>query len=447
MSEISEIRRLAIDIEKEKEYNSCMNLKKLEMILADQQESLNVLLAEPTCRRAEEAQINLDSKLAQVVTGVRRSGKSTLCLNVLKQSDKPFGYVNFDDERLASLTGADLDEVLAAAYKVYGQFTHLFLDEPQNIPEWSLFVNRLLRSGMHVLITGSNSNLLAGELVTHMTGRYKEIKLLPFSFKEYCEFKKVDLESMTLKARALRSSAFDEYLKKGAFPEIASGEDPRSYIRTLIENIRTKDIERRYKIRYRLALKKLMDYVLNTVPATPDYDELAKLCGFSSRHTSENYVEYMERSFLVNRISKYSSKPRVRLVGEKLYAVDVAFMSERDNSMQGENLGWRMETIVALELLRRSRREFKDVYYYLEAGHECDFVVCDQRKVEALYQVTYDMSSNPKTRKREINGAVSAAKATGLREATIITYSELDEIEDSSGIRIHIVPISEWLPI
>lgn len=421
-----------------------MNLSKIQIVLADQKEILDGLLAFETCHRAEEGLINLDSKLAQVVTGVRRSGKSTLCLNVLRDSGKSFGYVNFDDERLANLTGSDLDDVLTAAYKVYGQFTHLFLDEPQNIPEWSLFVNRLLRGGMHVLVTGSNSNLLSGELGTHMTGRYVEIRLLPFSFREYCALKKVDSTSMALRARALRSAAFDDYLREGAFPEVAQGESPRSYVRTLIENIRTKDVERRYKIRYRLALKKLMDYVLNVVPMTPDFDELARLCGFSSRHTAENYVEYMERSFLINRVSKYSSKPRIRMVGEKLYAVDVSFMSERDNALQGENLGWRMETVVALELLRRMRPLFKDVYYYADSGHECDFVVCDRRKVESLIQVTYDMST-PKTRKREIGGAVAAAKVTGLKEATIITYSELDDIVDSSGVTVHLVPVADWL--
>lgn len=421
-----------------------MNLTKIQTVLADQRDILTELLNTDTCHRAEERQINLDSRLAQVVTGVRRSGKSTLCLNVLRDSGKSFGYINFDDERLAGLSGADLDDLLAAAYKVYGQFTYLFLDEPQNIPEWSLFVNRLLRGEMHVLITGSNSNLLAGELGTHMTGRYAEIKLLPFSFVEYCALKNVDISSMTLKARALRSAAFDDYLRNGAFPEVARGESPRSYVRTLIENIRTKDIERRYKIRYRSALKKLMDYMLNVVPTVPDFDDLARLCGFSSRHTAENYVEYMERSFLVNRISKYSPKPRVRMTGEKLYAVDVSFMSERDNALQGENLGWRLETIVGLELLRRARPEFKDIYYFDDGSHECDFVVCDRRKAESLFQVTYDMT-NPKTRKREIGGALAAAKAMGLKEATIITYCELDDIVDPSGITIHLVPVADWI--
>ena len=119
-----------------------VQLQKIQTVIADQRSYLNELLARPTCERIEERIVDLNSRLAQVITGVRRSGKSTLCLNVLKKSRRPFAYVNFDDERLAELRGADLDDVLTACIKVYGEFGILFLDEPQNIPEWSLFVNR-----------------------------------------------------------------------------------------------------------------------------------------------------------------------------------------------------------------------------------------------------------------------------------------------------------------
>ena len=420
-----------------------MNLLKLQTILADQKKILANLLSRQTCVRLEEQDVDLESKLAQVVTGVRRSGKSTLCLNVLKRSGHAFGYVNFDDERLAELSGSDLDEVLAASIKIYGEFDILFLDEPQNVPEWALFVNRLLRSGMHVLVTGSNSHLLGGELMTHMTGRYHEISLLPFSFAEYCSFRGVAAEDLSAKCRALRSAAFDEYLKNGAFPEVAEGEEPRRYIRTLIENIRTKDIERRYKIRYRSALKKLIDHVLNSVPLVLNADELTKLFAFRSKQTAANYVEYMERSFLIHRIAKDSTKPKLRITSEKLYPVDVSFMSARENALQGENLGWRLETVVGLELLRRSRRVFKDVYWFKDARHECDFVVCDNRKPLEVIQVAYDLS-NPKTRKREIEGAVAAAKALGLLKAKILNYSETDEIRHSSGVLIEVLPVPEW---
>jgi len=421
-----------------------MNLLQIQQIIADQKDILSDLMARKTCARAEEADVDLKtSKLAQVVTGVRRSGKSTLCLNVLKSTGKPFGYVNFDDERLASLTGEDLDTVFTACLKVYGTFDTLFLDEPQNVPAWSLFVNRLLRKGLHILVTGSNSNLLGGELATHMTGRYREIRLLPFSFHEYCVFRGVDVTSLSTLARAQRSSAFDEYLKCGAFPEVVEGEEPRYYIRTLVESIRVKDIERRYKIRYKAALRKLVDHVLNVTPMVLDADGLSGLFSFKSKQTASNYVDYMERSFLVTRISKYASKPKQRIFGEKLYPIDVAFMNARENAFQGENLGWRLETVVGLELVRRARRRLQDVYWYKDTRHECDFVLCQDRTPIDTIQVSYDLS-NPKTRAREIEGAVAAAKALKLKRAKILTYAELDEVRHSSGVVVEIMSVPEW---
>ena len=425
-------------------YNTRMNLQKIQFVLADQRDYCVHLLSLATCARTEEVLINLNSKLAQVVTGVRRSGKSTMCLNVLKKSGRPFAYVNFDDERFSGFIGSDFETLLTAAIKVYGSFDVFFLDEPQNVPEWPLFVNRLLRGGIHVVVTGSNSNLLGGELATHMTGRYNEIKLLPFSFKEYCDFKGVDASGLSVGARADRSAAFDVFLRDGAFPEVAEGENPKRYIGTLVESIRTKDIEKRYRIRYKSSLHRMIDHILNTVPAEMDFDALAKQFSFGSKQTAANYVEYMERSFLVNRVSKFSHKSKLRIFGEKMYPVDVSLMNARENAFQGDNLGWRLETVVGLELVRRARMDSHDVYYYRDSRHECDFVVCENRKANAAYQVCYDISSE-KTMRREIEGAVAAAKACGLDQATILTYSEMSELRHSSGIRINIMPAPEWL--
>lgn len=110
--------------------------------------------------------------MAQVVIGVHRSGKSTLCFNVLHESRVKYAYVNFDDERLFQLKASELNDVLEVLYKLHGGFTHLFLDEIQNIKGWHLFVNRMLRQGMKIIITGSNAKLLSSELATHLTGRH-----------------------------------------------------------------------------------------------------------------------------------------------------------------------------------------------------------------------------------------------------------------------------------
>ena len=153
----------------------------LERILRDQQEELLSRDESKLVTRREEQEFDLDSQLAQIVIGVRRCGKSTICQKVLKESGVNFAYVNFDDETLASLKPEVLNDILQTLYRIYGQFTHLFMDEIQNVPKWHLFVNRLLRQGLHLVLTGSNANLLSGELATHLTGRYNEIHLYPFS--------------------------------------------------------------------------------------------------------------------------------------------------------------------------------------------------------------------------------------------------------------------------
>ncbi|MDE6695619.1 MAG: AAA family ATPase, partial [Muribaculaceae bacterium] len=110
-----------------------MDTSVLLEILRDQREELNSLSSQYFYKRKEENLIKLESKKAQVVIGVRRSGKSTLCFNVLNKAQVKFAYVNFDDERLIRLSADDLNDVLKALYQIYGDFSHLFLDEAQNI--------------------------------------------------------------------------------------------------------------------------------------------------------------------------------------------------------------------------------------------------------------------------------------------------------------------------
>lgn len=218
------------------------------------------------CDRMEESLVNLDSTQAQVVIGVRRGGKSTLCFNVLKKAGVKYAYANFDDERLAELKGSDLNNVLEVLYKIHGDFNYLFIDEIQNIPEWYLFVNRLLRTGMHILVTGSNAKLLSGELASHLTGRHNPIPLYPFSFAEYCEFRNVDTKKLTTQAVALRRAAFDDYLKQGGFPEVQSLPDTRGYITALVDSILKRDIEQRFKVVYKAAFELMAHHLLNVVP-------------------------------------------------------------------------------------------------------------------------------------------------------------------------------------
>ena len=421
-----------------------MKISDIEKVLLEQQDELEALESEVLIHRPEEDLINLNSKLAQVVIGVRRSGKSTLCFNALRKAGVHYAYANFDDERLEELETQDLDNVLQTLYKIYGKFDYLFLDEIQNIDGWPLFVNRLLRQRIHIIITGSNAKLLSTELATHLTGRHHKIELFPFSFKDWCSIKDVDYTRLTTKNKGLLSKAYEEYFRQGGFPELISGEEnPKEYISTLIDNIISQDIRKRYKIRNIDALKRLAHHILNETPTLIVKDTLQNIIGIKSERTLGNYLMYLNQTYLISTISKYSSRSRERARNEKSYAIDVSFMDKRENAFSGENLGWRLETIVYLELLRRKAGTENDIYYYQGRRAEADFVVCDGNKTLAVYQVCYDIS-NDKTRKREIKGCIAGAKATKCDDLFLITDHESEIIEED-GYTIQVVPIWERL--
>ena len=393
--------------------------------------------------RSEESLIDLNSRLAQVVIGIRRSGKSTLCFNVIKKSGLNFAYVNFDDERLSKLKTGDLNIVLECLYKLYGDFNHLFIDEIQNIDEWFLFVNRLLRTGMHILITGSNAKLLSGELATHLTGRHMKIELYPFSFNEYCMAQNISTTHGTTKEKGLIRAVFDSYLNEGGFPELLYEKRKQSYINTLVDSILKKDIEQRYSILYKTSFENIVQHLLNNSPTKLNYKEMKELFGLRSDHTAENYINYAKNAYLISGLKKFSYKSRERVRDEKVYAIDVAFMSNRENAMEGENLGWRLETIIYTELLKRYRPQECDIYYYEEASGEADFIVCRGKSVIQIIQVSYDISS-PKTLKRELKGLLLASKNTGCNNLLLITNSdEKDIVKD--GKTINVVPAYAWL--
>lgn len=418
-----------------------MNQALIETVLLEQQGELDILRREKLISRVEEDRINLKSKLVQVVIGVRRSGKSTLCFNALEKSGVQYAYVNFDDERFYNMPTEDLDKVLETLYRIYGKFDTLFLDEIQNIDGWPLFVNRLLRQGLHLVVTGSNAKLLSNELASHLTGRHHTIELFPFSFHDWCRIKEVETKRMTVKNRGILANAYDEYLRNGGFPELMYENDKRSYIDQLVRNIITQDIQRRFKVRNIDELRRMANHLLNEAPTLIVQDTLQEICGIRSDHTLVKYLSYLTQTYLISTISKYSAKSRQRVRGKKYYAIDVALMDKRTDAFAGDNLGWRLETLVYLELRRRYAEA--DIYYFKENTAEADFVICDGNRAIAVYQVSYDISSE-KTRRREIRGCIAGAKATKCNNLYLITDHERDDIEES-GYKIAVRPAYEWL--
>ena len=414
-------------------------------VLAEQKEYVEGYTPSKWVTRQEEQLFEFDSPLAQVVIGVRRSGKSTLCHKVLLEHKVKYGYANFDDDRLAKLQTEDLNTVLSCIYQIYGtDIQYLFLDEIQDVEGWHLFVNRLLRTPLHIVVTGSNAKLLSGELATHLTGRYNEIRLFPFSFKEYCEYHKINTAVITTKAEAELKRAFMSYITDGGFPEIQNIRNKRGYIQSLIEAIVSKDIQRRFNIRNVNALRKIVNHLINNVSQEVNYDDIANLLGMTDL-TVKKYVDYLRQAFVVQLLTKFSFKSKERIRNAKAYIVDPGLQNNRENAFAAANLGWRLENIVFIELLRRCANNYLDIYYYKAnpRAKEVDFVVCNQDKATELIQVAYEIDTE-KTFKRETSALVKASAALHCNKLTLIAFTTTRE-EIILEKTIQIVSAIEWL--
>lgn len=415
-------------------------------VLAEQRDELASISTDKWCNRMEESQFELNSPLAQVVIGVRRSGKSTICHKVLKQAHIRYAYVNLDDDRLFAMTTADLNVMLSCVYQLYGQdISYLLLDEIQNVEGWHLFVNRLLRIGFHVYVTGSNAKLLSSELATHLTGRFNEIRLYPFSFSEYCAYMHINTSDITTKAVAERKAALNAYLMGGGFPELGYVHNKRAYVQGLMETIVTKDIRLRYNLRNVDALRLIANHLVNNSCQEINYDELTRLFGLGSAVTTKRYVGYLVQAFLVLQMHKFSFKSRIRLRESKGYVVDTGMIANRTDALLLENQGWRLENVVYIELLRRCAPLFYDVYYYKPSSRdkEVDFVVCNGNSPVALYQVAFSLS-HPKTYYREVSALIKGAKSLHCETLTIVTLDEERTVVEGD-YTIHIVSAVNWL--
>jgi predicted AAA+ superfamily ATPase len=270
-----------------------MNNSELRQIVEEQKAELALFKESEMVPREKEPDIKTESNLAQIITGIRRCGKSTLALQALQ--NKHYAYINFDDERFINFEADTLNDLLEALYTVYGDFEYLLLDEIQNIEGWHLFVNRLLRNKIKIVLTGSNANLLSREMASHLTGRYAAIELLPFSFHEYLIAKEINiLNTTTAKGRGLTSKYFSEYLFSGGFPEVLKGEEQKSYVSNLFEAIVTRDIIFRYKIRNVRTFREVALWLTGNFAKEISYNRIKNIFDLGSENTAKNYVTYLE---------------------------------------------------------------------------------------------------------------------------------------------------------
>lgn len=194
--------------------------------------------------------------------------------------------------------------------------------------------------------------------------------------------------------------------------------------------------------RFLESFEQMAHHLLNVTPTLSNAADLAKIFHFKSEHTAKNYLEYLKQAFLLVGVKKYAHKSRTRMTQEKLYAVDVAMMNQRADAFAGENLGWRLENVVLLHLLRKCKVNGWDIYYMKERSGECDFLICEGQNVLQAIQISYDISQ-AKTRKREINGLLLASQLTQCANLLLLTDYEYGEV-DLNNHHISIRPVYDW---
>ena len=234
----------------------------MRTIISNQCKERDLLLSRPYLTRHTKYDVEelLASRQIKLITGPRRTGKSTEALLMLK--GRNFAYLNFDDGKL--LNAWDDDLVWDSLQQVYPGFDYLMLDEVQNLDGWDLWVSKLYRQGINMVVTGSNAKLLSSEMATLLTGRYIQMEMLPFSLSEFFAWNGVDLSDLRKENAASAKSLTDDYLHHGGYPEtVAARGLTQSYLATLFDSIVWKDIARRHNVRNVEDLNNLALYLLS----------------------------------------------------------------------------------------------------------------------------------------------------------------------------------------
>ncbi len=370
----------------------------------------------------------LDSDAIKVIIGPRRAGKSSLALQVLK--GKKFVYFNFEDEGINFSFTAE--EILECFDSILPHYQYILFDEIQLFPKWEHLVNRMQRLGKNLIITGSNSKLLSGELGSSLTGRYVEYQLLPFSYEEYLEA-----------TRGISGViSFLEYLKTGGFPSVVTQRISfQDFLVSLWDAIILKDLVQRYKIRRIAELKGLLHLVLTSMGARASSRSLERGLNNQLSHvTISKYLTWAEGAYLCCALQNYSFKARERVNSEKkLYIYDNGFFSVQRTS-GASDFGKLLENYVFIDLCRSGLIPNLNLFsYQTSAGYEVDFYTPPTSGKARLIQVSYSAGS-PKTLDRETRALILASKELGVKDLYLITCDESEQVLEVDGCRIHVLP-------
>ena len=381
-----------------------------------------------------------DNDLIKAVLGPRRAGKSFFAMHLVKELG-PFGYVNFDDERLVATE--DYDELIAAVDEVYSRPKQLLLDEVQNLPRWELLVNRLQRQGYRLTVTGSNAHLLSSELATHLTGRHLPIVMFPFTFSEH-------LRALGGEATgAEKSQALRTYAESGGYPEpLLKNVSRREYLTAMLHSVLYKDIVARHRIRTPQGLDDLAAWLMSNVAQRYSLNRLAEVTRLKSVHSVEKYLRHLAEAFLFFPVRRFSFK-----VGEQARANPKAYCIDNGLVMAtafraSPDAGKLYENLAAIALRRRQLAGRLELFYWQGARQEeVDFVVKQGTQIVQLIQVCLDPEA-PKAGAREVRALLSASAELGCKNLLVLTDSK-EGREDVSWFgtegTVRFQPLWKWL--
>ncbi|MEM5811668.1 MAG: ATP-binding protein [Candidatus Aenigmatarchaeota archaeon] len=425
-----------------------MNIEEIKRVIVAQKEEVEEKFKKTKIIEREVERNKLKKYLLHpnilAILGIRRCGKSIFSLQIFE--GEKYGYINFDDERLTEFTTKDFEKLLQSFYELYGEIDHIILDEPHNIHAWELFANRLRRT-KKVIITGSNSKLLSGELATHLTGRYIDFTLFPFSFREFLQYNDIIFENENLystKRLALVKNSLNNYLKIGGLPEAYLF--GKEILVRIFSDIVEKDILKRLKIKKKATFKELAKYLIANSSSETTFSKLRNIFNIKDLHTIKDWINEMENAYLIKLINRFSPKLKEQFIApKKVYCIDVGIVNTIGFKMS-QNIGKLIENLVAIELLRKKNYWFNnwEIFYWKDyQQNEVDFLIKNGLEIKQLIQVTY-ASSKDEIEKREIKALVKASEQLKCKDLLIITWDYEDELNVENKT-IKYIPLWKWL--
>jgi predicted AAA+ superfamily ATPase len=356
-----------------------------------------------------EVEVPLGSGKVVVLTGIRRSGKTSLLYEAMGRllaggiGRERIVYLNLEDDRLYPVMANELDGILQAHAELHpglsGEKRYLFLDEVQAVEGWERFVRRVYDSGeWEIYLTGSSSRLLRKDIASPMRGRSLHMEIYPLNFREYLRFREVEVKQNSRASEAEVSKCLEEYLEAGGFPEVvlAGPQWREAILQEYADLILYKDLIEGFGIGnthvLKLLLKHCMGHPAGFFSPNKFYTTMRSMGIPVGKDTIYSYFEHLREAFVVFPVQKWDRSLRVRSMNPaKLYVIDTGLSGRFSVT---SDRGKRLENAVYHHLSRQHRG-----LYYLANGHEVDLASADDRP-QAAWNVAWSVH-DPDTRARE----------------------------------------------